>query len=904
MASDPPGDGVDRNVLFAVLAYRTALIARDMFVSAVRAWAADKESSVGQALVERGALTADQRGLIESLVRTLLTDIGGGGSPTPGALQLSREELRDLESITDPDIDRLLRRFRETRPCEETGDWAPGGGSFRPTQAPTGRRFRHVRLHAQGGLGEVYLARDEELNREVALKEIKALFADDASSRARFVLEAEVTGGLEHPGIVPVYGMGRYEDGRPYYAMRMIQGESLDAAIRRSRGVGRAGDGAGEEAMTLRGLLGRFVDVCEAVSYAHSRGVLHRDLKPSNVMVGKFGETIVLDWGLAKTASRSDDRPEGDPGAGHPSGDGSGVATRPGSVLGTPAYMSPEQAAGELDRVGVATDVYGLGATLYAILTGRPPVRERRGGAAPGESGGWVITPPRRVKADVPRALEMVCLKAMAREPGDRYGSASALASEVEHWLADEPVSAWREPLTTRLARWARSHKTLVTGVLISLTAAAVTSVAGLVFVNEQRRTAEENLGETLKAIDHSYTRVVANMLADQPRREEEQRELLELALGAYEKLERVNGHAPAVRFEVAKASQKLAEVLSLMDRRDAVAAAYRRAADAFRRLAHDFPSDPEYRRHLAQCESALGGQPGGVVRPQEAEQARSHALALREELVARWPGHAGYRCDLAESYRTIAVGLKNGGDLKGAEALIRKGLSLFDDDETGGSRDRPEVLRALSRLHDNLGNLLRKSDRLPEAAEESRTALVLRVWLREDRPRSPAARLEEARSHNNLGSVLHERRDLDGAVEHYLSAETIQRDLASEFPSVLTYRQELARTRVNLGDAYQVGRQGSDARPYYDLALGTARRLKDDFPEQPEFRHDLARTLYSLALLDAKQEGKRDEARRGLLEARELEKKLIGEQPGNLEYLELAAKIAKHLTTLQPDGP
>src|SRR5262249_46500227 len=164
----------------------------------------------------------------------------------------------------------------------------------------SGLRFRVLRPHARGGLGEVLVARDEELQREVALKQIQDNYADDQESRTRFLMEAEITGGLEHPGIVPVYGLGQYADGRPFYAMRFIRGDSLKDAVERFHAADKPGRDPGERALALRGLLRRFVDVCQAMAYAHSRGVLHRDLKPGNIMIGKYGETLVVDWGLAK----------------------------------------------------------------------------------------------------------------------------------------------------------------------------------------------------------------------------------------------------------------------------------------------------------------------------------------------------------------------------------------------------------------------------------------------------------------------------------------------------------------------------------------------------------------------------------------------------------------------------
>jgi eukaryotic-like serine/threonine-protein kinase len=351
-------------------------------------------------------------------------------------------------------------------------------------------RYRKLRDHAMGGLGVVYVARDEELRREVALKEIQDRHADDAGKRARFLIEAQITGELEHPGIIPVYCLGAHDDGRPFYAMRFIKGDTLTASILSFHADEALKNDPGTRSLALQKLLRRFMDVCNAIAYAHSRGVIHRDLKPDNVMVGSFGETLVVDWGLAKALNRSGS--DGDEprtaSAVHSTSSNGLAGTLPGSVIGTPGYMSPEQASGNLDLLGPSSDVYSLGATLYTLLTGRAAFAGDDVRAVVRKVELGEFPRPRESSPWLDPALEAICLKAMSLHPDDRYASPQALADDLECWLADEPVAAYAEPLHRRVRRWARKRRTILATAGAAATVAALLLGVAVWFRIDQRR--------------------------------------------------------------------------------------------------------------------------------------------------------------------------------------------------------------------------------------------------------------------------------------------------------------------------------------------------------------------------------------------------------------------------------
>ncbi len=519
----------DQNLLFGILALQMDFITRDQLVSGLNAWVLEKSRPMGEILVDQGYLAEDRKILLEALVQEHLKQHDNDPKKSLAAISSIKSVREDLEQLADPEVEASLVHISQNPDSIDPYATQPGGYSPGEPRVPLQRRFRILRPHAAGGLGQVSVALDEELHREVALKEIQPQHAGFPESRERFLLEAEVTGGLEHPGIVPVYGLGTYADGRPYYAMRFIQGDSLKTALEKFHQTSWA-DRETERGLELRKLLGRFIDVCNALAYAHSRGVLHRDLKPGNIMLGNYGETLVVDWGLAKLLSQQKNAGVSGQNTLVPHSRGSGETVE-GSAIGTPQYMSPEQAAGKVGELGPQTDVYSLGATLFHILTGSPPFSQQDVMELLKHVQSGQFPAPREVAPTVAKPLEAICLKAMALQPSDRYSSPKELAEDMERWLGDEPVTAYRESFFGRLSRLARRHRTAVRIGMGALALITVIAIIAAFFVNAERKVAEQLADEKSKlAEQEQLARGKAEQLAGEKsilaQQEQNQREL------------------------------------------------------------------------------------------------------------------------------------------------------------------------------------------------------------------------------------------------------------------------------------------------------------------------------------------------------------------------------------------
>jgi eukaryotic-like serine/threonine-protein kinase len=307
----------------------------------------------------------------------------------------------------------------------------------------SGTSYRLVGKIATGGMGTVFLVEDDRLKRQVALK-VLTIPDNEGTLSERMMREAQTVARLEHPGIVPVHEVGRLPDGRVFYTMKYVEGMTLREHARAD------GD--------LPAMLRFFQRVCEAVAFAHARGVVHRDIKPSNIMLGQFGEVLVMDWGIASWAGElqptTDDREHADV--------QTPQVTAPGAVVGTPAYMAPEQARGDVAMIDHRADIYSLGAVLYYILSGCGPFDAMVAESIRNAVVFGQFPEPRQLNRKVNRRLNAICVKAMHTDREQRYQSASDMSNDIARWLDGNPVTAYRDSVWERVSRWIGRHQFIV----------------------------------------------------------------------------------------------------------------------------------------------------------------------------------------------------------------------------------------------------------------------------------------------------------------------------------------------------------------------------------------------------------------------------------------------------------
>jgi eukaryotic-like serine/threonine-protein kinase len=792
---------LDRLLFSGLVALEREYISPSELIDAFRTWCLDPKSSLGHILARQGKLSNER---LEALGRAIanLPGIDDAVSNSASEIAPTTNWRRDTASI----VGGLETIASNPHGLARSSPRLPGS---LPTQASM--RYRPLRPHAAGGLGQVSVAEDLELHRQVALKEIQARHADDPSSRRRFVAEAEITGNLEHPGVVPVYGLGVYADGRPFYAMRFIHGQTLSDAINEFH---RQDDGD-FTSLKFRQLLGRLVGVCNAVAFAHSRGIVHRDLKPQNVMLGPFGETLVVDWGLAKSlhSPTDDDNAEHSDSATPPSDQRDEISATPtGHIIGTPAYMSPEQAQGCVRDIGPASDVYGLGAILYAMLTGKPP-RYGKTAEVPGPLRESSVAPPRQLQPRVPRPLSAICLKAIAREPAERYASALDLAADIERWLADEATAAYVEPWTDTAVRWMRKHRLPVAVASALLLVSSIALGVGYALVRHERdiaqfernkavaakQRAQQNAAATREVVEQFLIQVGDDRWSQIPGFEDVRIEMVTLAVNRYRQLLAQEPDDVALAADAAMAFRRCANLHRMVGKFDSAKDLYDEALSRFRATAAAKPQVAAYERRL--CET----------------------LTDRALYVFRLEGP------------------------QAAEGPLREALSAGRQFQRNHPKNWDAVAVA-ARAQIDFADLLHDVGRENEAVELARIAIA-NLGQAAPRLNSPSARLLALHSQLAFGQMLSETGSLAEAkaVLDDAIARTTREALSSPNDTNLRFILAKGRFQRAVADAAE-GAAAEDWRGALAEGIKALDMLVGEFPRTASFRRNLAEALTAQA--------------------------------------------------------
>jgi serine/threonine protein kinase/Flp pilus assembly protein TadD len=427
-----------------------------------------------------------------------IADEVDGRTQVPDNCDVTMMEAPADGTISEGQIQVDASRIKSTHFRQKLSAKAAASGE-QPYNPPAldGDRYELHDFVARGGIGEVWQADDMRLGRRVALKSLRR---GRDTMRERFVLEAELTGRLEHPGVVPVYDLALDRNNEPYYVMKFVRGRSMRDMIKayfwkskNNRGTSKNVEAVPAEndsrELQFQKLLDSFVSMCETIGYAHERGIIHRDIKPENVMVGAFGETLVLDWGLAKDKTAPEEKLASLSDM-HLSS--AGAETRAGSVMGSPGYMAPELVEGEAHLADERTDIYLLGASLYEILTGKAP---HHSGSLTGmleRARAGTPDPPRAINPSASKILSAICLKAMQKARNDRYLTAMDLARDVRRYLAGEPVSAYQENAFEKSLRWARKNQKALSRMTIAIAVSFVLIFAWSLRTENQKLAAIE----------------------------------------------------------------------------------------------------------------------------------------------------------------------------------------------------------------------------------------------------------------------------------------------------------------------------------------------------------------------------------------------------------------------------
>jgi serine/threonine-protein kinase len=903
-------------------------------------WVSKPTQELAELFVDRGLVTDEQKTELEKWVARELESHGGDSQAALAATM----DGRSLEAIRGVGGENGSLEARLSLPQPE-----PDGHvmleKLSPSDSESRERYTLTHLHAKGGMGRVWLALDTALGRQIALKELRPDQSDNSIVWSRFLYEAKITAQLEHPGIVPVYEVG--EGKAPYYTMRFVRGRTLSEATRafhKKRASGEA------DPLGLVELLNAFVGVCHTVAYAHSRGVIHRDLKGQNVVLGDFGEVMVLDWGLAKrmapdqeegspppeTAgtwpelnqptdptrvrpSNQDEEhtlPEADDGSPglasrlssvpgtngdehHQTNASSNSGRRPsresgagpdgtmqGQLLGTPAYMAPEQAQGRHDLVDQRTDVYGLGAILYEILTGRPPFIAPKTVEIIRKVCNEPVPPPRQIVPAVSPGLEAVCLKALRKAKDDRYASASLLAQDVRRWLADEPVRAYDEPWVSRAVRWARRHKALVSTAAGLFVTATIALAVSTVLVASERNEAEAQ-GQQARQAVNLLTQVRDIGFEDQL--DPKQEEFLKHALAYYEQFTGRAARDPAVRLEHGLAYQQMGDIQRKLGKPAKSEQAYRKAMDILEPMATAAQAGPEPKRALAQTRTLLGNLLVRLGREKNQIEAVYHQAIETQQTLASAPAATTEdRLRLGQTLKSQADLLRFNGEFNQAKTVYDKALAILEPARAADVKNH-EIRNELALAIDARGLVYRELGQIKPAEQDFRRAQQLLNVLVAEFPTVSRFRESLAKAFNDLGVLKQDTGDLAAAETNLRRELPLVERLAQDFPGRPEHARQRARTLYNLGSVLLAQVRLADAEPILRRAVEVNGAIATKQPDDLQIRFDLAKCHHNLGefLLE---KGAAKHAITSFLRASEINEGLVKASPDFPRYRSLQA--------------
>ena len=680
---------------------------------------------------------------------------------------------------------------------------------------------------ARGGMGRIVEGFDRRHHRRVAIK-----LPGTTSGHAvlRFIREARITARLQHPSIVPVYEAARSSQGEPFFAMKLVDGRSLDAAIKAATTL--------EDRLAL---VSHVIAATEALAYAHGQNVIHRDLKPANILVGAFGETVVIDWGLAKDLAKSGD--ESTAGAARPGSSSDGL-TVDGTTMGTPAYMAPEQARGE--QVDPRADVYALGALLYHVLAGQPPYR--------GDPKGVLAGPPRPIEAHVPRIppdLAAIVKKAMAREPGDRYPTAAGMAADLRRFANGQLVQAHTYRIRGLIRRWVARHRGPVATaavLLVVLAVGAALSVREIVderdrsdrlarLAQEQRvtaigqRQAAESLVDFL--IANLRTRLLEvgrlDLLSDVGTKVDEY----------YRAVDPAGGSDAAVLGRWATVYETLAEVERQRKRPDAEAKALETAIGLRRRQLERAPGDAAALRAMATDHHGVALLERRRGRPDGWQKARDSATTVLNQLLAlgaRDPEtrllQARLELDLAEAY-------EDRGDFVAAQAAYEKHLDQIRAIAAEAPTDEA-VETALGHAWFHLGRAFLNQSRYVESEAAYRESVAVRRRLWERKPDDAGRQRQLAWAQFRHGDALASSGNVSAGMASHQEALATRTILAERDPSNRDLQRDVSMSRSAICRILAEAGQLDEASPHCEASLAIAERLAAAAPQDWILMRDL----------------------------------------------------------------